>query len=64
MGKNMAKENLSCKIEPEAKKILEQLAEKEKCTLSKYVKAILLNHIKDKGVDIKKYQKSIQLDLF
>ncbi|MCU0599776.1 MAG: hypothetical protein MUE70_11040 [Desulfobacterales bacterium] len=60
----MAKENLSCKIEPEAKKILEQLAEKEKCTLSKYVKAILLTHIKDKGVDIKKYQKSIQLDLF
>jgi hypothetical protein len=60
----MAKENLSCKIEPEAKKILEQLAEKEKCTLSKYVKTILLNHIKDKGVDIKKYQKSIQLDLF
>jgi hypothetical protein len=60
----MAKEILSCKIESEAKIVLEQLAEKEKCTLSNYVKTILLNHIKEKGVDIKKYQKSIQLDLF
>ena len=64
MGNHMAKENLSCRIEPEAKKILEQMAEKEKCTLSNYVKTILLNHLKEKGVDIKKYLKSIQLDLF
>ena len=60
----MAKENLSCKIESEAKKILEKMAEKEKCTLSHYVKTVLLNHLKDKGVDIQKYHKSIQLNLF
>jgi len=60
----MAKDILSCKIEPEAKKFLEQMAQKEKRTLSNYVKMILLNHLKKEGVDIKKYQKSRQLDLF
>jgi hypothetical protein len=60
----MAKVSLSCKIESEAKKILEQLAEKDKRTLSNYVKAILLNHIKGQGFDINKYKKSEQLVLF
>jgi hypothetical protein len=32
--------------------------------LSNYVKMILLHHLKENGVDIKKYQKSIQLNLF
>ena len=60
----MVKEILSCKIEPEAKKILEDLAKKEKRTLSNYIKQILLNHLKDQGFDISKYKKSKQLDLF
>jgi hypothetical protein len=60
----MVKEILSCKIEPEAKKLLEDLAKKDQRTLSSYIKHVLLDHLKAKGFDIAKYRKSKQLDLF
>jgi predicted DNA-binding protein len=61
---NTMKKSLSCRIEPEAKMILERLAKEETRTLSRYVETVLLDHIKSQGIDLKKYKKSKQLDLF
>lgn len=60
----MKKPTLSCRIEPEAKMILNRLAKEEKRTLSDYVQTIILDYIKRQGIDLKKYKKSRQLDLF
>ncbi len=60
----MEKTTLSCRIEPEAKMILERLAKEDKRTLSDYAKSVLLDHIQRKGIDLGKYRKSRQLNLF
>jgi mRNA-degrading endonuclease RelE of RelBE toxin-antitoxin system len=60
----MKKPTLSCRIEPEARLILERLAKQEKRTLSDYVNTVLIDHIKRRGIDLGKYRKSRQLNLF
>ena len=54
----MEKVSLSFKVESEFKEALERLAKQENRSLSNYVQTVLLKHLQENGVDLKKNNSS------
>ena len=48
---------LSFKVDPRLKKALEDLSVEENRSVSNYVVTLLMNHLKEKGIDWRKEEK-------
>ena len=53
----MAKVVLSFKVRQEMKDALEKLADADHRSVSNYIRIILRNHLKEKGIDLEKPKK-------
>ena len=54
----MEKMSLSFKVDPQLKNAIEDLAKQENRSLSNYVVTLLMKHLKEKGIDWQKGEKS------